>query len=221
MKGADVLRRVAILLASVTLLSVLLFSCDRNKSDINDMPQYTAPTAQAMDLSAVDISRYVALGEYRDMVITLASSEDKRSDAVWKRVVENATVTEYPEQQVEYYLAQSRAKYEYIAKNRNDTYENVISLLGVTEADMLNEARALVREDLVFFALLKAESVTLSEEEKNNNFDRYVNKFVVDYGYTEAYVRERMQSQICDAMLFDKMLERLILINKFVVSQGE
>ena len=117
-------------------------------------------------------------------------------------------------------MSQSRARYEYIAKSRNDTYENVIALLGVTEQTMLEEAKALVRDDLVLCALLKAENISLGEDEKKNNFDRYVKKFVDDYGYGEEYVRQKMSEQIYDAMLFDKVTEKLILINEFVV-QGE
>lgn len=214
------MRKIAILLAGVTLLSSLLISCNKDKNSGNDAPQYTTPTIQEMDLSAVDISRYVTLGEYSGMTVELASAEVKKSDAVWQRVIENVTVKEYPQQQVEYYLLQSKARYEYIAKSRNDTYENVIALLGVTEADMLEEARKLVRDDLVFYAVLKAENITLSEDEKKNNFNKYVKKFVDDYGYGEAYVREKMTEQLYDAMLFDKATEKLILINEFVI-QGE
>lgn len=214
------MRKIAILLVCVTLLSMLLISCNKDKDGKDDAPQNTFSTVQAMDLSSVDISRYVTLGEYRGMSITLRSADEKKSDAVWQRVVENATVKEYPEQQVEYYMSQSRARYEYIAKSRNDTYENVIALLGVTEQTMLEEAKALVRDDLVLCALLKAENISLGEDEKKNNFDRYVKKFVDDYGYGEEYVRQKMSEQIYDAMLFDKVTEKLILINEFVV-QGE
>ena len=214
------MRKIAILLVSVILISSLLLSCNKDKDKGKDEQQNTTPTVQEMDLTAVDISRYVTLGEYRGMTVTLASAEAKKSDAVWQKVVENSTVKEYPEQQVEYYMAQTKARYEYIAKSRNDTYENVIALLGVTEADMLEEARALVRDDLVFYAVLKAENITLGDDEKKNNFDKYVKKFVDDYGYGEAYVREKMAEQIYDAMLFDKVTEKLILINEFVI-QGE
>ena len=68
----------------------------------------------------------------------------------------------------------------------------------------------------VLHALIKAENITLTDADKQNNFERYVVKFVDDYGYGEEYVRENMSEQIYDTMLFDKTVERLITLNTFV-----
>lgn len=214
------MKKVAILLVIIMALPVFLLSCNKEKNGGAQITGGADLDVEPMDFATVDISRYVSLGEYKGMKISLASNQVKKGETVWQRVVENATVKEYPEQQLEYYMAQSRARYEYLAKSRNDTYENILSLLGVTEETMLNEARALVKDDIVLFAVLKAENISLSEDDKKNNFDKYVKKFVYDYGYGEDYVREKMTEQIYDTMLFDKMLERLILINEFIYDGG-
>ena len=89
----------------------------------------------------------------------------------------------------------------------------------VLKKDVVNYERYIGRItfDLTqYAALVKAEGISLSDDEKKNNFDRYVEKFVNDYGYGEEYVRENMSEQIYQTMLFDKTLERLITLNKFV-----
>ncbi|MBQ7383301.1 MAG: hypothetical protein IJV72_00730, partial [Clostridia bacterium] len=88
------------------------------------------------------------------------------------------------------------------------------------EEDMIAEARELTRDDLVFAAVVKAENISLSDADKQNNFDKYVEKFVNSYGYGEEYVRENMSEQIYETMLFDKMLEKLITLNKFASTEG-
>ena len=79
------MRKIAILLVSVTLLSSLLISCNKDKNSGNDAPQYTTPTIQEMDLSAVDISRYVTLGEYSGMTVELASKQGSLHSVLLRR----------------------------------------------------------------------------------------------------------------------------------------
>ena len=175
--------------------------------------------AEPMDLSSLDLSAYVELGEYRGLEIEYTPDGASKGDAVWQKVVEGSTVKDYPKGQLDYYFEQSKARYEYLAKEGNESYENILEALGVTEETMLDEARALVREDLVFYALLKAENVVLSDSDKENHFERYVKKFVDDYGYTEAYVRGEMEEHIYQTMLFDKLLEKLVTLNTFKTSE--
>ncbi len=216
--GGAVVKKIALILALLLLMSAALVSCKKDNGESENTAD-TEIKPEPMDFFELDISDYVALGEYSGMKVTCGEGES-RGDAVWARAVENAEIKKYPEHQVNYYFEQSKAKYEYLARKGNDTYENILSGLGVTEEDMLAEARELTREDLVFAALVKAENIALSEADKKNNFEKYVEKFVGDYGYGEEYVRENMSEQIYETMLFDKMLEKLITLNIFVAKEN-
>lgn len=207
------MRKIALILALLLLLSAAFVSCKKDNGDADNTSE-TDIKLEPMNFFEMDISEYVALGEYSGLDISCGEGQS-RGDAVWARVLEGAEIKKYPEHQVDYYFQQSKAKYEYLAKNGNDTYENMLAGLGVTEEDMMAEARELTRSDLVFAALVEAEDIALSEADKENNFDKYVEKFVGDYGYGEEYARENMSEQIYETMLFDKMLERLISINNF------
>lgn len=205
------MKRLSLLLLITLLVAAPAVSCDKSE----DVSDDGAKHVETIDISSLELSEYVSLGKYSGMTVNYDSSKTSKGDAVWELVVEDSEIKAYPEEQLEYYFEQSKAKYKYLARKGNDTYENIISALGITEEDMMNEAKKLVAEDLVFYALLEAEDIELSESEKQNNFERYVQKFVASYGYEEEYVRDNMTEQIYDTMLFDKMLEKLIMINEF------
>ena len=208
------MKKIAFILALLLLTSLTLVACNKDRGD-EDKTANTEIKREPMDFFEIDISEYITLGEHSGMVIA-PSEGQSNGDAVWAKVVENSEIKKYPEHQVSYYFEQSRAKYEYLAREGNDTYENILAGLGVSEEDMWNEARALTRDDLVFAALVKAENISLSDADKKNNFEKYVKKFVLDYGYGEEYVRENMSEQIYETMLFDKTLEKLITLNTFI-----
>ena len=86
---------------------------------------------------------------------------------------------------------------------------------GTDESKMREEAREMVKKDLVFWYIVQAEGITVTEEEKQTHFDKYVDKFVSDYGYSRAYVTENMADEIYEAMLYDKTLEYLFSVNTF------
>ncbi|MBO5415889.1 MAG: hypothetical protein J6A83_04595 [Clostridia bacterium] len=212
------MKKIALMLALLLLLSAAFVSCKRDNGDADNTAN-TEIKLEPMNFFEIDISEYVALGEYSGLDINCEDGQS-RGDAVWAKVVDGSEIKKYPEHQVNYYFEQARTKYEYLARQGNDTYENILAGLGVTEEDMIAEARELTRDDLVFAAVVKAENISLSDADKNNNFDKYVEKFVDSYGYGEEYVRENMSEQIYETMLFDKMLEKLITLNNFASTEG-
>lgn len=172
---------------------------------------------QTMDLSTLELDEYISLGQYTGLEIAVHGDTSYRGEAVWQAVVNSSVIKKYPEQQLEYYAAQSRDKYRYAAEQANMDYEEFLVSLEIDEEHILSEARTLCREDLVWHALLRAENISLSDEEKAKHFDRYVDKYVSDYGYSEQYVRENLEDDIYSSMLYDKTLEFLISKNKFNV----
>lgn len=206
-------KKVLLLLLAV-LLACGAVSCREKKQEEAD----TSRLPQAMDLSALVITEYVELGEYRDMEFSLSAAAS-RGEAVWQAVLENSRVLAYPEEQVAYYVAQEQAKYRYYAKQKGATYEEILEANGVSEEAILQEAQELTKKDLVFYAVLAAEQITLSVEEKQTHFDRYAEKFIQDYGYSAEYVQSHLTEEIYSTMLYDKMIEKLITLNTFTVTE--
>lgn len=213
------MKKVLFFLVAIILISAMLFSCGDRDNIPGETSAQDSDSIKRPDISQLELSEYITLGDYSGLQIA-CKSESERGNAVWDKVVSNAEIKKYPDEQVNYYFSQSKAKYEYLAKNGKDTYENIIAALGITEEQMLREAKELVKEDLCFYAIIKAEGISLSEEDKSRNFDRYLKKFTESYGYSENYARENMTEQIYESMLFDKMLEKLILLNEFTIEKN-
>ena len=206
-----IFRIMILCLAAVLLLG--LFSCGREEEEqqtaSGSMPEY--------DLE--QLSSYVALEAYVGLTVSLPDPATAKSDAVWEQILASARILSYPEEQVEYYAAQTRARYRYTAKQNGMTYEELLETLGVTEEDVRKEAKDMVKGDLVYRYIVGDAGITLTQTEKAALFDRYADKFVADYGYNKSYVTEQMADLIYDTMLYDKTMEYLVLNNTFVTAE--
>ena len=201
---------------SILLCMCMLCACKGKEEEASQESTHV----QTVALSSLDMSSYVRLGVYEGLTIALDSADASRGDAVFAAVMETSEILAYPEDQVAYYAEQQRAAYRYYAKQKGASYEEILKANGETEEGLLAKAKELTAKDLVYHAIVQAEQITLTEEEKATHFDRYVTRFVQTYGYGEAYVRENMREQIYDSMLYDKTLEKLITLNTFSV-KGE
>ena len=202
------------IIAFLTLLCVLicssLISCkkeDEKESDIS---------AEKMNISAMtdqELTSYVLLGEYKGLAIELGARA--KDVAVWYEIASRAEVKNLPEQQVNYYFEQSKAQYKYYAQTAGISYEQMLAELGTTEEKMTLEARQLALGDILFELVRRAEDIELTESEKAEHFDRYVEKYVEDYGYSAEYVSQNLEDMIYESMLYDKTTEFLITNNDF------
>ena len=198
-------RAIVISLALIMLIS--MFSCKKNGEN---------ESVEPVDFAAMsddELKSYAELGEYK--LMTLKQGSSSKGEAAWAAVKKNATLKGYPEEQVEYYISQQRAQYAYYAEQAGIKYEEMLYEVGATEQSMKEAAEQMTFGDLVYHALLRAEGIELSEEEKSKFFERYVEKFVADYGYSREYVKNNMQDEIYESMLHDKATEFLITNNQF------
>lgn len=159
------------------------------------------------DEIAEDLSdgEFQTVAEYENHLRTKIIQEK-----LWVEIVANATLIEYPEDQVKYYYQQNRSFYEYYAKQYGLTYESLLAQMGFTDNTLLEEAKKLVREDLVHYAIIKAEGIEMSDAERSEKIDVYIDRYVEKFGYTEEEVREKLLDSIYDAMLYDKLQETLV-----------
>ena len=129
---------------------------------------------------------------------------------LWQIVMDNATLIDYPEQQLRYCYQEHRKVYQAYANYYKIEYEELLARVGKTEEVLYAEAQALVLEDLVYYAIVDAENIIVTPQEKEDKLDTYVNFYMNKYGYTEAEIHENLLDTVYDAMLYDKMQETLV-----------
>ncbi len=197
--------RLCLIFISIATL-VLGASC--SDSEVAD-----AETVKISAMSNDELLSYAELGEYKQMTVELSGRP--KGEAVWDAVRERANIKSYPEALVEYYFGQAEAQYKYYAEEADMSYGEMLDELGVSEESMLAEAREMAIGDVIFELVRRGEGIELTDGEKDSLFDKYVKKYVEDYGYTEQYVKENLAELIYDSMLYDKTTEFLIANNSF------
>ena len=216
------LKKYICALLCLLLITLTLVSCDGNKPTDTDTSE-TRPDIVVIGensfYSTIELSEYVSLCQYKGLAFDISDTDGSREDmeaAITKHIYEKSEIKQYPDAPLEYYFEQEKSFYTYLAKGDEDQYEALLSEAGVSEEDFNVLAKKYVAEDLVFYAITEAESISVSETEKSELFDKYVKEYVDTYGYTEEYVRENLSDLIYDSMLFDKTMEFLIANNTFV-----
>lgn len=202
----NVIKRALITLLALIML-ISMFSC--KKSDENE-------SAEPVDFAAMsddELKSYAELGEYK--LMTLKQGSSPKGEVVWAAVKKNATVKDYPEQQVSYYVSQIKAQYAYYAEEAGISYKEMLREVGATDESIRSEAEAMAADDVIYELVRRDAKITLRSDEKSKFFDKYVEKYVEDYGYSREYVVENMTDEIYDSMLYDKTTEFLIAYNYF------
>ena len=193
----------ALLLAA--LLLPLAAACAKEES-----PAERAP------YDASRLEEYLSSVVFEGLTVSYDAKKLTRGEAVWQKVLAEATVQEYPPEQVAYYEAQKRAEYRYFAEREDMELEAFLELQGVTDEDIAKEARQMVKSDLCLLYIQRNAGISLTEEEKGALYDRYADKYVERHGYDRAYVDDNLREEIYETMLFDKTMEYLILHNSLV-----
>ena len=214
------MKKIIALLLLLLLLCAALSSC-APKPPISEPGIDADGVDEPMDIGALDLAEYIDLGDYKDLTVRYDPEVISKGDAAWAALVERSEIKKYPDDQIQYYFYQKRAGYEHMAKEGNVSYEELLESLGVTEEMMREESRDLTAQDLTLAALIKAEGIELTDEDKSAHFEKYVELFISKYGYTENYVRKYLEEEIYDTMLYDKTLERLISFCEFEEIGGE
>lgn len=166
----------------------------------------------------VDVSAAVRLGEYNGLTVTMLDGESE-AQAVWRVISESSEILEYPKEQMDYYLSQSRTRVEYYSSVHKVSYEDALDALGYTEDSMLQEAKDLIASDLFGIAVRKSAGITLTDDETERLFDKYAQKYAYDWGYNLEYVKDSLKEEVYDLMLYDKTSEYLVKNNTFVAAQ--
>ena len=200
MKGSVTVRLIiALLLFSMSI--ALLSACADSSND------------KISEMTLEELEEIVSLGEYKDLELKLNSKT--KEEALLSYIDANSSIKKYPSSIVDYYFEQLQDQYRYYAEQADMRYEAMLDKLGEDNVTMKADAKSLVKKDLIFELIRKKEGITLTDEEKNAFFDKYVKKYAESYKYSEEYVRAELSELVYDSMLYDKTVEFLIIHNSF------
>lgn len=206
------IKRYIVILLLLSLL-LTLGSCGKGEDVGEDSADMT------LDYSDVDVRSFVKSATYKGLTVTLADESDSKESVLWDAILANVQTEDIPEDKAAYYFNQTKEYYLYFAGDIEKDYEYVLKHFGTDETKMMEDARALVKKDLVYRYIVECEGISVTDEERTALFDRYVDKYVSDYGYRREYVLTNMIEMIHDSMLYDKTMEFLIANNEFAVQE--
>lgn len=172
------------------------------------VPEFNDELAQEISefQTADELSAYLRTAMEEELA---NSSINQLYTDVWTQVVNNATIHSYPEEKVQYVYEQNVSTYTmYGAIYYNESYEQFLLRQGMTDDDVLEEAKSMIKEDLVFYAIVKAENISISDEE----FEAELPEFAAYYGYDDpqGIVDTYGKEAIVDGMLWNKTQDLLL-----------
>lgn len=178
---------------------------------------YTIP--ELTDEFVKSITGCETVEAYRALVYEtlLANATEKanmtRYQILWEAVMANATVHSLPEQQVMFYYTSDRSYYESVAEEYGYTYEEYLEACGATDADVMKMVEDSIREEIIFYAIVKAENIRITEEEYTEAAE--------GYAATEGVTIEELEATygydyIAEAVLWDKVIYTLFGLTTFV-----
>ena len=170
---------------------------------------------------------YKTTEEFRTYIKDYLSENLKtiHSAKIWNKVMENATYIEIPEQQYLYYYNSYKSYIEQYASYAGVTYEEFLSegyanyIFGLnikSDEELRKFASDMVKEELAFFAVMKAEGLEITDEEYE--------EFIADLVENSEYTREEIEQQyskeeIVMQMLVSEGQEIIFEINTFAEKQ--
>ena len=127
-------------------------------------------------------------------------------NTLWSTVFENTTFHQIPADQTNYYYSQLSAQYQSYASAYGLAYEDILSIYGLTDETLRVQAEQYAKQDLVFYALIRAEGLTVTDEEYLVGLAMYAESAGTSAAELEAYYGA---DYIKESLLWDKMLEML------------
>ncbi len=144
-------------------------------------------------------------------VQNVQNASSKRASAVWEAVMDGAEVIQYPEDAVDYYyneLYQYYASYAEYSGYELEPYltERYGLDLNTFRQQCLDYARQTVTEEMVMYTIIRAEGITLSDDEYQEGLQRYTDLYSLS---TDELLQAYGESGIRQSLLWEKTWEYL------------
>ncbi len=157
--------------------------------------------------------------EYREYVRKTVNDIFKESNTVllWEKIMDNATVIEIPQQQIDYVYSEFRKEVENYAQMFGVTYEEFLKsgyaayFLGInytTEAEIIEAIKESLTYEIVRLAVVQAEGIVATDEEYGIMLETLVEQMgkteeEVLQQYSEEYIRQQIVLNKLDGVVYD------------------
>lgn len=143
--------------------------------------------------------------EYRNAKLT----------AVWDKILDSAETLELPEDVIKQYYDYLVYSYQQYATQYWMTLESFLEYIGMTLDDVQKEAEKTFFADAVLYSIIKAENITLTQEE----FDADLKEMMEYYGVTEddvydVYTEEELEEMFLYSKGYEAVLEWSTFVDK-------
>lgn len=169
------------------------------KIKVNHIVEKKIPEALTDEMvSELTAEEYKTVAEFEVYYKSLLVEEKKAAvlqeerEALWDAIYKEAVFVKEPTQQIEHYHAKAKSYYQSYATMYGMEYEAFLIYAGVTEEQLLEEAKASAEYDVMLHALYQKFDITLSDAEyevelaeiaelNNTTTDAIVNYYGKDY----------------------------------------
>ena len=139
--------------------------------------------------------------------------EDAMKQIAWDTILENSTVISLPEEAVKYYYDNYVEYYKEAAENNKCTYEEYLEDESITDEMLRNNANECVKNDIVFYTIIKNEELSVTDEE----YTEYLKEIADTNGTTSENIEKYYGKEyIKQSMLYEEVLDIIYKSNTFV-----
>ena len=178
---------------------------------------YTVP--EFTDEFIAENTEFNSVAEFKELVrLTIQSEKDakfeeEKFNILFGAIIDNAEIIEYPEEQIMYYYTSEISYLEAYAANYGVTIDVLMEAQGITYEIIMDYVKNLVKEELVYFAIVKAEAMEVTDEDYSEGLARYSASMGVTAEELEA---QYGVEYIKDNILWDKTHTYIASQNTFV-----
>lgn len=183
---------------------------------------YEATVPELTDAYAKELNEDVAnVGEYKAAIRKSLEEEAASTkvtndeNAIWSTALANATVSEYPQDQVDYYQNMITSQFETLAQNYSMELSDYVSVLGVSMDEfnkkMEENAKSYVKELMFMQSIEKAENLTVSDEEYQAGLKTYLESVsLADEAALIEALGQTAPIQLKQSLLYEKVMDFLV-----------
>lgn len=173
---------------------------------------------QLTDEMVVDISSYATVEEYtkakkEELAQTfLQQADEAREQALWDQVVANCNVESYPEDAIEYITETYRSQFEEEAALAGLEMKEYLEQNNLTwdeiNAYILNNAQIKCKDEMVMYAIARAEDLRASEDE----IAALAKSYADTYGYKNVkdLYKNHSKELVEQALLYQKVKDFVV-----------
>ncbi len=169
------------------------------------------------DIIKPTVEDYAASNDFESVAAFRAEVENELKEEntasteenIWVTAVDNATINEYPQSEIDKALSNMKEYYSQFAAAYGMDLNTLLTQMGSSEEtfeeDMLDYAQLAVAEKLVAMAIADAENMSVSEEEYNAKIDEYLAT------YTQYETKEQIEAIIDPNNLKEQLLMEKVM----------